>query len=223
MRFFPSLTGAVATACVLLGSTLPALSEQTKPTPKWDPTKVNHHVSLGSRAATQALSYRGVPYHFGGQSRKGIDCSALIQSAYKQWGIWLPRTSVEQYKKGVAVPRDHMKPGDLVFFKNTYKRGVSHVGIYLGNNRFCHASSGRKQVTVSSLNDAYYYNHWAGARRIALDKEPVYPDEDRGDEAITTQALSVKDGKEPDDPKATVATDVPALETETTSTRGNRP
>lgn len=224
MRLLPSPTGAILIACLLLSSTLTAQSDETKPAPrKWDPTKLDHHASLGSRAANQALSYRGVPYHFGGQSRKGIDCSALIQTAYKQWGILLPRTSVEQYKKGVVVPKAQMRPGDLVFFKNTYKRGVSHVGIYLGDNQFVHASSGRKQVTVSSLNDAYYQNHWAGARRIALDKEPVYPDDDRGDTALDSQALTVKDDKQAGEQKDLASSQAPTPETETTSMRGRQP
>jgi Cell wall-associated hydrolases (invasion-associated proteins) len=196
LRFTPSLIAAVS-AAGLLYSTPPAFA-QTKPVnptfsreTKWVQPKTNRHQSLGSRAANQALSYRGVPYSFGGQSRKGIDCSALIQTAYKKWGILLPRTSVEQHKKGIAVPKAQMKPGDLVFFKNTYKRGISHVGIYMGNNQFVHASSGRGHVTISSLGDPYYQNHWAGARRIALDKEPIYPadDEDKEDPTIACDAI----------------------------------
>jgi hypothetical protein len=199
LRFIPSLTGALLVACLLPSSPLPALSQNskvksTKPAQaKWDPSKISRKISLGSRAARQALSYRGVPYHFGGRTRKGIDCSGLIQTTYKKWGILLPRTSVEQYKRGVQIPKQKMKAGDLVFFKNTYKRGISHVGIYMGQNQFVHASSGRGQVTVSSLNDPYYLNHWAGARRIALNKEPVYAQTDTGDAPPATKTIAWSD------------------------------
>jgi hypothetical protein len=203
LRFIQSLIGAAAAACLLFSSTLPALSDEKKPSaPKWDPSKINRKLSLGSRAAKQALSYRGVPYHFGGQSRKGIDCSGLIQSTYKKWGIMLPRTSVGQAKKGVSVPKAQLKPGDLVFFKNTYKKGISHVGIYVGENKFVHASSGKGQVTVNSLTDPYYQNHWAGARRVALDKEPVYLAETTG---ATSDALSAK--AEPADVRGAAASE----------------
>ena len=122
--------------------------------------------------ARQALSFRGVPYRFGGRSRNGVDCSGLIQTVWKKYGLMLPRTSVEQFKTGIPVPKDRMKPGDLVFFKNTYKRGISHVGIFVGEGKFVHAANSRKGVIVTSLSQAYYQNRWAGARRVALEKLP---------------------------------------------------
>jgi cell wall-associated NlpC family hydrolase len=192
LRFSPSLIAAAMAASMLFSSTLNATASPVKtkkssrsgaPKPaaaprsvalNAPPAPINRSVPfMGTKVARQALSYRGVPYRFGGQSRKGIDCSALIQSAFKKWGILLPRTSVAQHQQGVAVPREQMKSGDLVFFKNTYRHGISHVGIYIGNNKFVHASSGKNQVTVSSLDNVYYRNHWAGARRVALDREPV--------------------------------------------------
>lgn len=221
MRIIPSLIGAALAACLLLCSTFPALSQKSKSAvPEWDPSKIDRHAPLGSQAASQALSYRGVPYHFGGQSRKGVDCSGLIQSAFKQWGILLPRTSVEQYQKGKTVPKTQIVPGDLVFFKNTYKRGVSHVGIYVGYNQFVHASSARGQVTVSSLSDSYYTNHWAGARRIALDKPPNYVDDDSGDVLPDAHLLTEKAVKKPGQFKVVPAGETPPLETDTASTRG---
>ena len=73
---------------------------------------------------------------------------------------------MEQYLHGTSVPTDQLQVGDLVFFKNTYRHGISHVGIYIGDGHFVHACNETKGVTVSDLNEAYYQNHYAGARRV---------------------------------------------------------
>jgi cell wall-associated NlpC family hydrolase len=120
----------------------------------------------GDAAAKEALTYLGTRYVFGGNGRNGIDCSGLVQQVFKKQGINLPRTADEQAKAGQEVPRDQLKPGDLVYFKGTYKPGVSHIGIYLGNGKFVHAPKTGDVVKVSNLNDAYYQQHWGGARRV---------------------------------------------------------
>lgn len=76
----------------------------------------------------------------GGTTTNGIDRSGLTQAVYKKWGLLIPRTSTDQFKAGKRVTRDLLKAGDLVFFANTYQREISHVGFYVGNNRFVHAS-----------------------------------------------------------------------------------
>lgn len=146
---------------------------------------VDRRLGRGQYLAQEALSYRGARYAFGGNGRNGLDCSGLTQSVARAWGLMLPRTSTAQYKRGRPVPRDKMVPGDLVFFKNTYKRGISHVGIYIGEGRFLHAASRRRGVIVSSLSDPYYLNRWAGARRLDLTQLPpaeaeLEPDEPPG-------------------------------------------
>jgi len=113
-----------------------------------------------------AKSYLGVRYRFGGTSRQGIDCSSFVQKVMAKHGKKLPRTSVNQASSGKHVNRKNLREGDLVFFKGTYKKGISHVGIYLGKDKFIHASSGAKKVTISSLNKKYYKTHYAGARRV---------------------------------------------------------
>ncbi|MBC7807883.1 MAG: C40 family peptidase [Akkermansiaceae bacterium] len=119
----------------------------------------------GDRIVNRALTYRGVPYRMGAPGGRGaFDCSSFTRYILRQSGENLPRTAAEQYRKGTPVDKDEMRAGDLVFFKNTYKRGVSHVGIFMGNGKFIHASS-RGGVKESNLNDSYYVNHWAGARR----------------------------------------------------------
>jgi lipoprotein Spr len=96
----------------------------------------------------------GTPYRFGGSSRKGIDCSAFTKQLYSEvFNTTIRRSSRDIFSMVSPVSKDDLKEGDLVFFK-IHSRSISHVGIYLGNNRFAHASS--KGVAISSLDDAYY-------------------------------------------------------------------
>lgn len=107
----------------------------------------------------------GTPYRLGGTSRKGIDCSAFVQTLYAGTiGITLPRTSREQYSIARAISLTDLKEGDLVFF-STRGGGVSHVGVYLHNNKFVHAGSSTG-VTVSDLTDSYWSSHFLRAGRI---------------------------------------------------------
>ena len=109
--------------------------------------------------------YLGTPYCWGGTSRSGIDCSGLTQCVFFRLGIPLPRTSYKQFLRGQKVSLQKLRAGDLVFFSTNYFGMVSHVGIYLGNNQFCHASSSRG-VTISNLNKYYYRTRFIGARRF---------------------------------------------------------
>ncbi|ETT74202.1 cell wall-associated hydrolase (invasion-associated protein) [Paenibacillus sp. FSL R7-277] len=106
----------------------------------------------------------GTKYVSGGTSTNGFDCSGFTMYVFDKIGINLPHQSGSQYQMGTAVSRDEMRPGDLVFF-NTSGKGISHVGIYVGDGEFAHASSSRG-VTISSLSDSYYVNRYVGAKRI---------------------------------------------------------
>lgn len=112
-----------------------------------------------------AKKYIGVPYVWGGTSPSGFDCSGLVQYVFRQHGIVLNRTCVTQYQQGTYVSKSNLQPGDLVFFQNTYAAGISHVGIYIGNGQFIHASSS-KGVMVSDLSNSYWSSHYYGARRV---------------------------------------------------------
>lgn len=114
------------------------------------------------RITAMAHQMEGVPYVFGGTSAYGVDCSGFTQRIFSLAGIKLRRMADEQYAQGRPV--DPPQPGDLVFF-STYLPGPSHVGIYLGNRFFIHASSSRG-VTVSSLLEDYYRPRYIGARRF---------------------------------------------------------
>jgi len=139
----------------------------SSPTPTTNPSSVLGSTGTGS-ATGQALiatgqKYMGVPYVWGGTTTSGFDCSGFTQYVMKENGITIPRTAAEQYATGTAVEKSNLKVGDLVFF-TTYKPGASHVGFYMGNGKFLHASSAAKQVTVNSLSEQYYVDHYIGAR-----------------------------------------------------------
>lgn len=119
---------------------------------------------INRRVISHAMQYIGVPYVFGGTSPYGFDCSGYVQYIFAHAGINLPRTADAQYEVGTPVSTTDLMPGDAVFF-TTYTYGASHVGIYLGDGNFIHASSSRG-VTISSLSSAYYSTHYIGARRM---------------------------------------------------------
>jgi cell wall-associated NlpC family hydrolase len=115
-----------------------------------------------------AISLVGSPYRLGGTSpQTGVDCSGFVGHVYKTVaGIQLPRDSLMISESAQALAQDALLPGDLVFF-NTLDRPFSHVGIYLGDGRFVHASSSRSgRVMISRLEDAYWRERFDGARRI---------------------------------------------------------
>jgi len=111
--------------------------------------------------------FLGTPYRFGGSSVRGIDCSAFVAKVYQFFDVKLPRTAREQSRMGVRVSRDELEEGDLIFF-NT-RRAFGHVGIYIGNNEFIHASSGRssgKNVRIDNLDKPYYNKRFIKAVRV---------------------------------------------------------
>lgn len=111
-----------------------------------------------------ADEWYGTRYRMGGTTKNGIDCSAFVQSVYlTAFGMMIPRTAFEQFRYTSRISAVEMKEGDLVFFNTT--GGVSHVGIYLRNNKFIHASSS-KGVTVSDLFDPYYLKRFLGVGRV---------------------------------------------------------
>ena len=117
--------------------------------------------------AIYALGLIGVDYRFGGDSPDGgLDCSGLVRYVFQQvTGVTLPRTSKELSRVGAKVASADLQPGDLVFF-DTRRFAFSHVGIYLGDNRFVHAPSRGSEVEIAQLSDGYWQKHFNGARRL---------------------------------------------------------
>lgn len=112
------------------------------------------------------VDWLGTPYRFGGTTKRGVDCSAFMRHIYKNsLNIQMPRTANEQYGIGMEIERDNLQFGDLVFFKTRRYAPITHVGVYLGDDLFAHASS-RNGVTIASLNSSYYARTYKGAKRI---------------------------------------------------------
>ncbi len=120
---------------------------------------------MGEKIVDTAKDYLGTPYVYAGASRRGVDCSGLVHTVYKDvTNKSLPRRVVDLLNAGNSIPGS-LVPGDLVFFDTT--GGPSHVGIYIGNNQFVHAASEgpRTGVIISSLDERYYSTRYIGARR----------------------------------------------------------
>lgn len=125
--------------------------------------------SSPSSLAYAARHYLGRRYRYGGASpSRGFDCSGFVSFLLSRHGIRAPRTAAELFRMGTPVPKGQLRPGDLVFFRNTARRrGITHVGIYIGGGKFIHASSGAGRVVITSLSDPYYAKRFAGARRLS--------------------------------------------------------
>lgn len=107
----------------------------------------------------------GTRYRFGGTTKNGVDCSSFTQKLYAAtYGIEIPRTAVTQYSACKRINKEELREGDLIFFHTT-RAGISHVGVYLGNDRFVHASSSRG-VVISNLTESYYVNAYRASGRI---------------------------------------------------------
>ena len=173
-----------------LGGLFPTEVANLAPIPAYDPTASNMarrsavrlrheletvpygYLSRGQYIASTALTFCGYRYVWGGTTPyPGFDCSGLVQYICHKWGLKVPRLAGAQSRVGCAITADNLMPGDLVFFKNTYKHGLSHVGIYIGNGRFVNAAGRKIGVIVSDL-DIHDKNHWVGARRLNFTRLP---------------------------------------------------
>ena len=122
--------------------------------------------ALGEQVVALAEQYLGTPYVLGGNGPSSFDCSGFTKYIYAQFGYSLNRTATDQLQNGVSVSRDELQPGDLVFFKYNTSKPVSHVGIYIGNGEFIHASTNRYVVQIDQMNTGHYANVYVYARRI---------------------------------------------------------
>lgn len=143
----------VAIALLLAG--LAWLGGCATPQPSHD-----RHTAARQRILATAERLIGAPYVLGGESPRGVDCSGLVQYAYQQAGIRVPRTTAQQFQAG--RPQRQVLPGDLLFFRTDNSGAVSHVGIYAGGGRMIHASSGSRQVRKVKLNQRYWQQRMVG-------------------------------------------------------------
>jgi len=129
---------------------------------------LHNFTDRASELAIRAMAMVGIRYKYGGNTpENGLDCSGLVRYVFKQaWGAELPRTAEEISRVGAKVDSDDLRPGDLVFY-NTLRRGFSHVGIYLGDNKFIHSPAAGSSIRIESMDLSYWKKRFNGARRIS--------------------------------------------------------
>jgi LysM repeat protein len=128
--------------------------------------------SLKDRVIRVAERMLSIPYRWGGETLKGLDCSAYVRKVFAYLNLELPRSAREQFREGVQVDKAELSIGDLVFFR-TYAKYPSHVGIYLGDNRFIHASARDRKVKIDNLEAPYYVRRYIGAKRLLFEENDV--------------------------------------------------
>jgi cell wall-associated NlpC family hydrolase len=153
-------------------------AEDLAPPQEADPSLIPAHKkglwNAGEELMMHALAFVGVHYKRGGENPlTGVDCSGFVQHVFKEAaGIVLPHNAYSLSLEGKAVSLNELHPGDLIFFNTVRRNSFSHVGLYLGDNRFIHAPRKGQQVQISRLDNAYWAKRFRGARRII---EPVFP------------------------------------------------
>ena len=161
-----------ASIVILIGSIIVTLSSGT--TFATERKYGSPHTSFGfgdKQFEKKVKEYLDVPYKAGGTTKKGMDCSGFSKTVYsKFFGIDLPHSSVDQFRLSALrkIDSTQLKPGDLIFFAGKKKRKINHVGVYLSNKKFIHASSSQG-IMVSSLDEDYWRNRFVGSKRhVAL-------------------------------------------------------
>ena len=122
--------------------------------------------SLGQQIVDYAKQYLGTPYVYGGNGPNSFDCSGYTSYVYRHFGYTLNRTASGQLSNGTSVSKSELQPGDLVFFKYNTSKAASHVGIYIGDGQFIHASTNTYPVKIDNLTSGHYANVYVGARRL---------------------------------------------------------
>lgn len=144
-----------------------APSGNTSSSDKPRPTKNSNDPQMSGAVVEEAYSWIGTPYKYGGETKKGADCSGMIMAIFRDVaGLKLPRNSAAQHDYCVRISRRELEPGDLVFFTGAKGMGnISHVGLYVGKGRMIHSSSSRG-VIVSDLSEKYYDKHYSSSGRV---------------------------------------------------------
>ncbi|WP_272679884.1 bifunctional murein DD-endopeptidase/murein LD-carboxypeptidase [Providencia sp. PROV032] len=182
-RYAWRIVPAIAIAVTLTACTTPKSAKNTQYTAKSDTRMLNgsagdsltmasqdefeelvQSVDTKSKIMDQYANWKGVAYRLGGTTKKGVDCSSFVQRTFfEQFGVELPRTTSEQESSGKSVKRNNLKVGDIVLFKTG--RTMKHVGIYIGDEKFVHASTS-SGVIVSEMTNSYWSKRYYASRRI---------------------------------------------------------
>lgn len=152
----------------------------------------NTVVDRTSDIVLSAMGFIGVPYHRGGTSfETGFDCSGFVHALFEQTvGLALPRVAKQQAQATQVIAKSDLKPGDLVFF-NTMRRAFSHVGIYIGDNKFIHSPRSGSEIRIEDMSASYWQRRFNGARRVDLPKEVATTAQQTGGTAKSTPADTV--------------------------------
>lgn len=126
---------------------------------------VTHDASLADQIVAYALQFKGYPYVYATAGPNSFDCSGFTSYVYAHFGYTLNRSSKDQIKNGVAVSKSELQPADILLFSKNGTQ-VTHVGLYIGEGKFIHASTSTTGVIISDLNSTYYTTHYFAARRI---------------------------------------------------------
>ncbi len=170
LAMLAGLAFATPAACVEPTPAPPASDSMETSPPK---SRLQNFKQRASELAVSAIGMIGIRYQRGGTDpESGLDCSGLVRYVFKEsWNKDMPRSSREMSQLGHKVDQKDLQPGDLVFY-NTVRRGFSHVGIYLGDNRFVHSPAAGGEVRIESMDLSYWKKRFNGARRIA---DPATP------------------------------------------------
>ncbi|VAW93185.1 hypothetical protein MNBD_GAMMA22-682 [hydrothermal vent metagenome] len=161
----------VTISFVVISSFISACSSTSQPKKDYPATKKTNFTKQHTRYSPKkviktAKKMLGIKYHFGGASPKtGFDCSGLVYYTHKKQGLKLPRTTIGQFKRVKKIYKSALRPGDLVFFAID-RITVSHVGIYLGNNKFIHSPSTGKNVNITSMDNNYWRSRFITGGRL---------------------------------------------------------
>lgn len=174
LRVIPAVAVAVLLSACSTTNTAKNMHSETHAVGSEDPSSLQasqdefesmvRNLDVKSRLMEQYASWKGVRYRLGGDTKRGIDCSAFVQRTFReQFGMDLPRSTYEQQEMGKSISRSKLRTGDLVLFRagSTGR----HVGIYIGNDQFVHASTS-SGVTISSMNEPYWNKRYNEARRV---------------------------------------------------------
>jgi len=168
MKLIARTAAVLLLACSVVALAEPARASNTAAQNRQEPRLSAPGEDAMGDLILQAMSLMGIAYRFGGNSpTQGFDCSGFIRYIFeKSAGVNMPRTAAEQARLGVSVGRDELRPGDMVFF-NTRGFANSHVGLYIGNNKFIHAPRTGKNIEIVNMSSGYWASRYNGARRVA--------------------------------------------------------
>jgi len=160
-------TVLLSAAAIILSSAGASQATEQQQRLSDEPSLFERYTSSAKDLVLKGLELVGINYRFGGTDPdSGLDCSGFVQVVFKDAvGLLLPRTAKEQSEVGNIIDKKELKPGDLVFF-NTMRRAFSHVGIYLGDNRFMHAPRTGAEIRVEDMSQGYWVKRYNGARRV---------------------------------------------------------